>query len=1514
MSAIDWHILRPLDGSQQKAFEELCAQLASSEAMPTGARFVRKGAPDAGIECYWELRNGDQYGWQAKFFLEVPGTSQWSQLDESVQRALDRHDHLRQYTVCLPIDRPDPLDPRRASFMDRWNARVRKWREWAGQQGLTVNFEYWGQSELLARLSQERHRGRYYFWFNKEWFSRDWFRQKLDAAIANVDRRYLPSMNIDLPVRECFRGLGRTPDFFDEFDRTRGELRRKLAWATNRLQPAYQQLVERLRTSVASLIATLTTIDRSECSEIPLARLSHDAREAIQLVDSFVARILEAAREKPQPGQSDEPRRSAESDRYYLYELQQVLVRLKDRAEHYDSLLANTPALLLVGHAGVGKTHLLCDVALKRESQDQCTLLLLGEQFSREQPWTQILKLLGLDCNVEEFLGALNAAGELRRSRTLIMIDALNEGGGIHLWHNHLGGLLAELRRFPWIGLALTVRETYEDAVVPSGLVPSRLIRVRHHGFTGLESVAVTQFFGHYGIATPAVPLMQPEFSNPLFLRLFCEAIANQGLGYVPAGLENLTGLFDFFLDSVNSRLARTEYLNFDNRVPLVRQAVRQIAQRIAETGRNWLVREDARGLLDALHPSSTFESSLLRHLLNEGILSQDRFRTESGVVEGIRFSYERFSDHEIAKLLLDRFLDPADPARSFSIDQPLGELIKDDWNCWEHAGVVSALAILVPERTGRDLPDVAPYCASFPVVRDAVLESLIWRRHDAFLPATLNYLNEHLWGLPDTADKVLRAMISISSQPGHPYNAELLHRNLLMRKMAERDAWWSIFLHNEYQEEQNSIGRILDWVELPKVQTSISEESLILVGIALAWFLASSNRFLRDRTTKALVALFTGRIRAFCRILEKFTNVDDLYVLERLQAVAYGCATRSVDKRELGILAQWCYDAIFRGSSPPHILLRDYARGVIERALNFGAEMVIDHSRIEPPYDSKWPQNIPSEEQLRPLGAWEEAGSKVHPSQASIYSSVMGWGDFARYIIGTNSGFFDWQNLRLGRPTPPSLGEIRERFLASLSTSQHRLWLKAEQAQQNYVLKSLLSRFKTESEELDEADELGKEEAGVLERAAQLTGERFAKSLKRGQLRTYRRHILADKEPPGNEHRFDLSIIQRFVLNRVFEMGWTAERFGEFDRYVNRYSDSGRGTQKAERIGKKYQWMAYHEALARVADNFIFCEWWGHKVRPYEGAWQVGGVRDIDPSFTVRSTARSRHSGSHFSWWAPSYGSWREIEDELDWLRRREDMPRIEKVVQLSDPEDGSHWVTLQGYYTWEEPTPPDREWGEIPHREIWYHLRSYLVRKQDFAEMFAWAQRQNYMGRWMPESHDVHKVFLGEFFWSPAYRDTCASVSGQRAWTSEHRGGGRVLPKPVIVTAQEYLWEASFDCSIEGSISTHVPSPWLAEKLNLKWFGEIGAFCDSRGRIVACDPSVNAAGPPALLIRESTLRKLLRRTDCEILWTILGEKRILGGGLSGPYLGRNEISGAMAVQGKNLRGRITSRFRRFS
>jgi hypothetical protein len=145
VSTIDWNSLRPWNNSQNSAFEELCCQLAEYEQVPQGARFVRKGTPDAGVECFWILPTGSEWGWQAKFLFLPFTPTQWKQLDESVYNALDHHPNLIRYTICLPFDRPDPrAQGNNRSFLDHWNDRVTKWQAHANRNGQAVGFIYWG--------------------------------------------------------------------------------------------------------------------------------------------------------------------------------------------------------------------------------------------------------------------------------------------------------------------------------------------------------------------------------------------------------------------------------------------------------------------------------------------------------------------------------------------------------------------------------------------------------------------------------------------------------------------------------------------------------------------------------------------------------------------------------------------------------------------------------------------------------------------------------------------------------------------------------------------------------------------------------------------------------------------------------------------------------------------------------------------------------------------------------------------------------------------------------------------------------------------------------------------------------------------------------------------------------------------------------------------------------------------------------------------------------------------------
>jgi hypothetical protein len=118
----------------------------------------------------------------------------------------------------------------------------------------------------------------------------------------------------------------------------------------------------------------------------------------------------------------------------YTYTSRLAIIRVANRAMELGDLfsskqcwLANTPALLLVSDAGTGKSHLFCNVAKRRVEARLPSVLLLGKNFSKEEPWSQITKMLGLTCGTTDLLGDLEAAAQAANAKALILIDALND-------------------------------------------------------------------------------------------------------------------------------------------------------------------------------------------------------------------------------------------------------------------------------------------------------------------------------------------------------------------------------------------------------------------------------------------------------------------------------------------------------------------------------------------------------------------------------------------------------------------------------------------------------------------------------------------------------------------------------------------------------------------------------------------------------------------------------------------------------------------------------------------------------------------------------------------------------------------------------------------------------------------------------------------------------------------------------------------------------------------------------
>jgi len=1506
---IAWNNLRPFHNSLNSAFEELCCQLAACEKVPFGSTFKRKGVPDAGVECFWKLPDSTEKAWQAKFFSEL-GDSQWKQLDKSVETALEKHPNLVTYTICLPFDLRDPRIKGRDDLMDKWEAHVKKWREWAAAKGLPVEFPYWGEHEIWERLSREEHHGRFFFWFNKDFFSQKWLTDLVDIAIANAGPRYTPEHHVGLPIAKIFEGLGRTKAFYDQIRLLRGKLRK--VHQSLRLDDPYPtaiQLFTDLNDGLLKLFALLEMLPESKVTIIDFQavtslceRVSSKIWEADRLLDEAKkTRNTPEGQERPK----DQPHYHDPGNlKHYLWELISQIRAVETLAESDGAQLTNTPALLLLGDAGTGKSHLFCDVARQRIESNLPTVLLLGENFSTDEPWSQIMRMLGLNCSRDDFLGALEAAAQAADARALIMIDALNEGDGKQLWYRSIAGMLKTLEKYPWIGLAVSVRSSYKSTIIPEGLVPDKIIQVEHVGFAGHELEATTTFFNHYKIKTPSVPLLSPEFHNPLFLKLFCKGLANKGLTEVPTGLQGITAIFDFFIESANEKLWKL--LDYDLIHNPVKKAVNKLVDLMADKGEALVLRDEAKAAIESVLPSAGWERSLFRHLISEGIIAEDRKLTSwenREWIDIVRFSYERLSDHLITKRLLDRHLDDKNPSVSFLTDQPLGALVKDEHSCWVNRGIVEALCIQLPERAGKELFDCAPECSKWQPALEAFIDSLVWRSPKAFGETFRDYFNQAARQSEEMFRQLLNGLLTVATNPDHVLNADFLDQRLKKDSLPQRDSWWSIFLHYDYSDYDNSaVRRLIDWAWSSSDKSHIGDESLRLCGVALGWFLTTSNRFLRDRTTKALVALFTPRISTFRTVLRQFQGVNDLYLMERLYAVAYGCSMRSRDKEGIGALATDVYEQVFKDGSPPaHILLRDYARGVIEMALHRSSDLPIEVGRIRPPYGSDWPQNIPAEDEVEILAKKLSDGKE---SQSHIYDSVMTWGDFERYVIGTNSSHFDWTSRRLSEAAQPTSKEIYNGFRNSLTERQDKELQKYQNIHANL-------RYFLRLDDSKRREEFGEGITEKLFKSVMVQQEhRLKKTLgkKKGEL--FEKHVIPYINNPNqhDEHRFDLSIAQRFVLKRVVELGWQRKLFGKFDDNVNRWTNDYRTAHKAERIGKKYQWIAWHEFLARVADNFEYNsdEWSGRK-EVYEGPWQDSS-RDIDPSSLLKKTERQAWKEFSITWWFPikqgDWGSdWVEQQPDEDWINRPESLPDFKSLIEVVNPKDDSMWLSLDAYYKWDQPIPVGEDEERGWRKQIWLHLHSYLVRKEDSDEVFEWAQQQDFFGDWMPKSHELYKVFLGEFFWSPAYKYFNVPYYHHAGWT---RGDHDRVPKPVYVSTEEYLCESQgFDCSIDDGHLIKMPCNLIVNEMSLDWCGIEGEFYDKDGKLIALDPSVRNVGPGTLLIRKKGFLKFLEANGYSMLWIMLGEKMNWHrGGHRDKWLGRLRINGAYRTEDNGLIG----------
>lgn len=1407
--AINWHNIRPLEHSQNEGFEEFVCQLARNENIPNKKKFVRKGKPDAGVECYWILENDDEWAWQAKYFTASLGDSQWTQLDKSVETVLDKHPNLTKYYVAIPNDPPDARLPGQNSMLNKWNERVEKWEGWASKKGLSVTFEAWWGSDLINRLSKPENQGLTYFWFNQEEFTDSWFTSNTEQSIADLGKRYTPNfhedLNVKLDISKTFVGLSRGKQLKNDVEVVFDDLL-QMGQKAVPSEPLLKNEKIKLSQALYDLAQLFFTAEFDGIEPIPqesFKLLIEEIKSTLGDVSGFYYT-------------EEEKLRKAKPDSHNRYQKFGTEINNVFKAEQaaYDALqevssdefaLANNPYLILKGEAGIGKSHLLADVITSRNKDGSQSLFLLGQHFvTEEDPWTQIKKKLDITCSSRQFFGALNAKAESKRQRIILFIDAINEGKGRYFWPDNIRGFAQNIKKYPWLGLVISVRSSYSNLLLPEELISkNEFICTTHYGFTKVEYEATKIFFDNFRIEQPSIPLLHPEFQNPLFLLLFCEGLSKAGYSRIPK-IQGLTDIIGFFVNSVNQRLSKPNQFDYPSNINIVDRAISAIMSMKFNAPDKVVFYEDALIELNTLSQKYGIRSGLLDSLVSEGIFSKNLFLLSESkdYQEGIYLSYERFEDHMMARFLLERHPNVED---EFKEGGNYYQLFSDLSSCYQNKGILEALSIQIPELTGSELYSFAPHIKGEHPVIESFVQSLLWRNIEHANQSIIDFINNEVCSYRDTKELFWDTIISLCSNPEHFFNGVFLHKNLFEKTLAERDGWWTIYLKGVY-EGNSSIRRLVDWAWNGYDKTHISAESIKLSSISIAWLFTSTDRKLRDEATKALVCLLKDNIDILIEVLTKFEGVNDPYVYERLFATAYGCSLLTTDEASLKSLATYVNSTIFdaEGEIYPHVLLRDYARGVIEFTHHMCGDLGFDLDKCRPPYKSDFPTKFLTNEELDTKYEVDfDKAKRYLYSQSNILSSmtteygrgVCSYGDFGRYTF-----------------------------------------------------QSALSSWDVNPDELS-----------------------------------------------------------NIAVEWIFEKyGYDAELHGQFDSSIG----SGRGrTSSSERIGKKYQWIALHEVLARVSDNCVMKSdqgWQDNETELYQGTWQPN-VRDIDPSMLLRYSEWEDEKTIDAKWWlTEQHENW--AGSDKEWVHEHNDLPNPEALISVVD-DNNEEWLVLEGYQEWAEPKVLGKKQWDHPYKRMCYHVRSCIVSEDECQSLYDWATKQDFMGRWIPESSDRYQVFDREYYWSKAHQYFNNNYYGGLEHHEIELKDASKSKIEVILTSCNYLWGKGNDGSIEGSLNILKPSSFIYNGMGLKPTRNVAEFVNENNELSCFGPALDNKDKAYLLVNKRLFMEYLESNKLKVVWTILGEKNIIGGFSSKEYSGRLEISGAYKLNEQGLEGVIHTR-----
>lgn len=370
-----------------------------------------------------------------------------------------------------------------------------------------------------------------------------------------------------------------------------------------------------------------------------------------------------------------------------------------------------------------------------------------------------------------------------------------------------------------------------------------------------------------------------------------------------------------------------------------------------------------------------------------------------------------------------------------------------------------------------------------------------------------------------------------------------------------------------------------------------------------------------------------------------------------------------------------------------------------------------------------------------------------------------------------------------------------------------------------------------------------------------------------------------------------------QYILN---DLGYKNELFGVYDYHIG-YTDR-HDTKKLERIGKKYQWIAFYNILARVSDENQLKDLYGDGFE-FIGSWNPY-VRDFDPTVNMKICLPDNQKPKFTINNSEDFISEQEKDDKkiTEWTALKANM-FDESLIQSDD--SSREWIVLYNFkelYSKADSYTKNSEYNRNGEQNIWRISQGYFIKEEEFNRLKKSLINKNFLGRWFPEGYSsIYNLFNREYYWSSGYKDTFThewseylKKTGEKQiiqregklpkldgfsitfeskkWEEEIELKEKVAD--ILPAFHKYVWEEEFDASQDDPTSFHIPCKELIESLKIQQKKYDGYFYDAQNQLIAYD-SVDNKYSHRFIIRKDYIDKFLEEKNYVLFWTNMGEKR---------------------------------------